>query len=119
MSKKTTSQTGSRRRAARSKRQPPAKREVPPASPAPAPAPDPRSHRELAKAIFAGCNAVEVGRELLQSGSERGATVRARMFETLANWQFGKPAAPAGGTTGAVRVIWDLPAPPHEHRDDD
>ena len=61
-------------------------------------------------------------RELLESGSERGAAVRARMFETLANWHFGKSNSAAGGPPGRmadVRVIWDLPAPPHEHRDDD
>ena len=82
----------------------------------------PRNHRELAQAIFAECNAVQVGRELLESGSERGAAVRARMFETLANWHFGKSNSAAGGPPGRmadVRVIWDLPAPPHEHRDDD
>ena len=73
---------------------------------------EPRNHRELAEAIFAECNAVKVGRELLQSGSERGATVRARVFETLANWLFGKPGPPAGSS--GVHVIWDLPRPPHE-----
>ena len=78
---------------------------------------EPRTHRELAEAIFAECSAVQVGCELLQSGSKRGAAVRARMFETLANWQFGKPGPPAAA--GNVRVIWDMPRPPHEHRDED
>ena len=78
---------------------------------------EPRTHRELAEAIFAECGAVQVGCELLQSGSERGAAVRARMFETLANWQFGKPGPTAGAEN--VRVIWDMPRPPREHRDED
>lgn len=76
---------------------------------------EPRTHRELAQAIFADCDAVGVGRELLESAAERGAAVRARMFETLANWQFGKPGPQAGG--GNVRVIWDVPRPPHEPSD--
>jgi len=76
---------------------------------------EPRTHRELAQAIFAECGAVQVGRELLQSGSERGAAVRARIFETLANWQFGKPGQPSGA--GNVRVIWDMPRPPRESDD--
>ena len=77
----------------------------------------PRTHRELAQAIFSECSPVQVGRELLQSGSDKGAAVRARVFETLANWHFGKPGAPAAGNN--VRVIWDVPRPPHEHRDDE
>ncbi len=76
---------------------------------------EPRTHRELATAIFAECNAVGVGRELLESAGERGAAVRARMFETLANWQFGNPGPRTGG--GNVRVIWDVPCPPHEPSD--
>ena len=78
---------------------------------------EPRTHRELAEAIFAECGAVQVGRALLQSSGDRGAAVRARMFETLANWQFGKPGPPAAA--GNVRVIWDMPRPPHEQRDED
>jgi len=77
----------------------------------------PRTHRELAQAIFSECSPVQVGRELLRSGSDKGAAVRARVFETLANWHFGKPGAPAAGNN--VRVIWDVPRPPHEHRDDE
>jgi len=76
---------------------------------------EPRTHRELAEAIFAECGAVQVGCELLQSGSKRGAAVRARMFETLANWRFGKPGPPAAA--GNMRVIWDIPGPPHEPQD--
>ena len=77
-----------------------------------------RSHRELAQAIFSGCDPVKVGRELLESGSEKGASVRARVFETLANWQFGAPArtgAPSSSSsTAGVRIIWNIPGPPRE-----
>ena len=72
-----------------------------------------RSHRELAEAIFSECDPVKVGRELLQSGSEKGASVRARVFETLANWQFGKAPDSSAGQT-RVRVIWSIPRPPRE-----
>jgi hypothetical protein len=85
---------------------------------------EPRNHRELAQAISAECDLVQIGLELLQSGTERGASVRARMFETLANWRFGQPAGQpaAAGKAGSkdgsnVRIIWDLPCPPHEPRD--
>ena len=74
---------------------------------------EPRNHRELAQAIFAKCNAVQVGRDLLESGSEKGASVRARVFETLANWQFGKAPDSSAGQT-RVRVIWSIPRPPRE-----
>ena len=85
-------------------------------APCAVPRKEPRTHRELAQAISAECDLVQVGCGLLQSGSERGAAVRARMFETVANWQFGKSNSAAGGS--GVRVIWDMPGPPHEHRDD-
>lgn len=81
---------------------------------------NPRNHRELAQEIFAQCDAVQVGRELLESGSERGSMVRARVWETLANWLFGKPGPGPGGkppAAPAFRVIWDMPAPPHEKRE--
>ena len=80
-----------------------------PAQPVEAVAPEPRNHRELAQAIFAKCNPVEVGRELLESGSEKGASVRARVFETLANWQFGNTP---DEEPERVRIIWDVPRPP-------
>ena len=77
---------------------------------------EPRNHRELAEAIFAKCNPVEVGCDLLESSSEKGASVRARVFETLADWQFGPQQRPAAPSTDrpAVRIIWDLPCPPRE-----
>lgn len=78
--------------------------------------PMPRNHRELAEAIFAECDPVTVGRGLLEaSGSERGASIRARVWATLVDFLLGK-TAPAGGAAAAPRVniVWDLPAPPHE-----
>jgi hypothetical protein len=82
---------------------------------------EPRNHRELAQAIAAECNLVQVGRDLLESSSEKGASVRARMFETLANWQFGPQRQASAPSTGrpAVRIIWDLPCPPHERENSD
>jgi len=75
----------------------------------------PRNHRELAQAIFAQCDPVTVGKELLESGSERGGSVKARVWETLVEFLLGKPAPAGGAASGAnVRIVWDLPAPPHE-----
>lgn len=88
-----------------------------PAQPVEAALAEPRNHRELAQAIFAKCDPVEIGRELLESGSEKGASVRARVFETLANWQFGKSNDGQQQGRRNVRVIWDLPCPPHEPRE--
>ena len=84
-------------------------------SPRDSPRDSPRNHRELAQAIFAECDPITVGRELLESGSERGGTVKARVWETLVEFLLGKPAAAASAASGAnVRIVWDLPAPPHE-----
>ena len=77
---------------------------------------EPRNRRELAEAIFSECDPVQVGRELLTSGSEKGASVRARVFEMLVDWQFGKPAE---ARETKLRIIWDLPCPPRELLDDD
>jgi hypothetical protein len=71
----------------------------------------PRNRRELAKDIFVARDPVDVGRELLNAESE---SVKARAFETFADWYYG-PAG-SGGTNGGVRIVWDLPAPPHESR---
>jgi hypothetical protein len=75
--------------------------------------PEPRNHRELAEAIFSECDPVKIGRELLESGNDKGASVRARVFEKLADWQFGKKPA-ASAPKRRVRVIWTIPGPPHE-----
>jgi hypothetical protein len=91
------------------------KKKTPPAPPATsAPPATPRSHRELGQAILAECDLVKAGSELLNAGSE---SVKMRALETIADWSFGKPPSAAAETAAqkpAVRVIWDIPAPPHE-----
>jgi hypothetical protein len=67
----------------------------------------PRSHRRLARAIFKERNMVTVGQELLQSKS---ATVKARVWETLVNYELGE-FAPANGEAPAREIIWDSPRP--------
>lgn len=69
----------------------------------------PRNHRELAQAIFAKKDPVKVGRELLEDTSEKGASVRMRVFETLVDWLYGPQRAAAADQ--GVRIIWDLPRP--------
>lgn len=75
---------------------------------------EPRNHRELAEAIFAECDPVKIGRELLESGNDKGASVRARVFETLADWQFGQKPASSAPARPRVRFIWTIPGPPRE-----
>ena len=76
----------------------------------------PRNHRELAQAIFAQCDPVQLGRELLESDSDRGASVKARVWETLVNFAFGQPATAsrASATPPRVRVVWNLSDPPRD-----
>jgi hypothetical protein len=84
--------------------------------------PPPQNHRELAEAIFAECDPVTTGRKLLEHADERGSSVRARMFEMLADWLYGPPPgaaksdASAGREAARPRIIWDMPRPPHEPR---
>jgi hypothetical protein len=77
----------------------------------------PRDHQELARAIFARCDPVEVARKLLGGEDPRTAPLRARLLETLADWLYGKPAAESGDANTALPMIWDLPAPSHERLD--
>lgn len=72
----------------------------------------PRTRRELAHGVFDACNPVAVGRDLLRAESE---SVKARAFETLADWMYG-PEGAAGGNAapGGVHIVWDLPAPSRE-----
>ena len=70
----------------------------------------PRDHQELAQAIFACCDPVEVGRKLLAGDDPRTAPLRARLLETLADWLYGKSAAASSEGNGAEQMIWDLPA---------
>lgn len=74
----------------------------------------PKTLQELGRAILAVCDPVKAGGELLRADSE---SVKIRALETFAGWSFGapaKPAAPAVPEKPALRIIWDLPAPPHE-----
>jgi len=76
--------------------------------------PAPSNHRELGRAILAGCDPVEVGRKLLESKSD---SVKERALEVIAGWAYGTTKPTAGAEKGlGVRIVWDLPVPPHEKR---
>jgi hypothetical protein len=78
------------------------------------PTPEFATAREFARAIAMKRNLVEVGSELLGKES-KGASVRARMFETTLEYLYGKPAAAPVPEQAPVRVIWDIPLiPPDE-----
>lgn len=77
------------------------------------PTPEFATARDFAKAIAIKRNLVEVGSALLGNEETKGASVRARMFETTLEYLYGKPA-PAQPTL-PVRVVWDIPmTPPDE-----
>jgi hypothetical protein len=74
--------------------------------------------QDLMKAIAMERNLVEVGSALLGSGETKGASVRARMFETTLEYLYGKPAAAPSPESLPVRVVWDIPmTPPDEPKE--
>jgi hypothetical protein len=82
------------------------------------PTPEFANAREFAKAITKKRNLVEVASALLGSNETKGASVRARMFETTLEYLFGKPAVETPPEPLPVRVVWDIPMnPPDETRE--
>jgi hypothetical protein len=75
------------------------------------PTPEFANGRQLAKAIAEKCDLVTVGSELLTEGEAKGASVRARMFETTVEYLYGKPAAAPAAPTEQFRVVLDMPCP--------
>lgn len=78
------------------------------------PTPEFATAREFAQALAMKRNLVEVGSELLSGKETKGASVRARMFETMLEYLYGKPAAAPEPEQAPVRVIWDIPLIPPE-----
>jgi hypothetical protein len=72
--------------------------------------------RELAKAIAQNCDLVAVGSKLLREGETKGASVRARMFETTVEYLYGKPAAAATPEAAQVVFVCDIPRPAREKK---
>jgi hypothetical protein len=69
--------------------------------------PIPQNRRELALAIFAQCDPVALGVEIVENNDDRNPTTLLRALETFAEWAYGKEdAEPEPAPT---RVIWDLP----------
>lgn len=79
-----------------------------------APTADFADGRQLAKAIAQKCDLVAVGSKLLRDGEAKGASVRARMFETTVEYLYGKPAAATTPEAAKVVFIWDMPCPARE-----
>jgi len=75
--------------------------------------------RALAEAVFAEQDPVEVACGLLNGEGAKGDSVKARVWEKLLEYRFGRPAAmpAASAEGGAPRIILDLPRPERE-RDD-
>jgi hypothetical protein len=69
--------------------------------------PLPGNRRELAQAIFAQCDPVALGRRLLESAEDRGASTQLRALEMFTEWAYG--SSDSDEESGPTRVIWDLP----------
>jgi len=73
-----------------------------------------RDARELADAVFARQDPVEIGVELL-SGKKRGDSVKARVWETLLEYRYGRPATtPSESRSDSpciVQIISNIPRP--------
>jgi hypothetical protein len=86
--------------------------------PSDGPTPEFATAREFVQALAMKRNLVEVGSELLSGKPSPGASVRARMFETMLEYLYGKPAAAPVPEEAPVRVIWDIPMNPPEELPD-
>jgi hypothetical protein len=74
------------------------------------------SGQDLARAIAQQCDLVAVGSKLLRDGEAKGASVRARMFETTVEYLYGKPAPAAAPESGQVVFVCDIPRPAREKK---
>jgi len=81
-----------------------------------APTADFANGRQLAKAIAQKCDLVAVGSKLLRDGEAKGASVRARMFETTVEYLYGKPAANPTPEAAQVIFVCDIPRPAREKK---
>ena len=69
--------------------------------------PIPQNRRELALAIFAQCDPVALGVEVIENNDDRNPTTLLRALETFTEWAYGKKDAEPEPVP--TRVIWDLP----------
>jgi hypothetical protein len=82
------------------------------------PSPQFDTAQELAAAVANKCDLVEVASALLGGKEEpKGASVKARMWETVVEYLYGKPASAPVAETQPLRIVWDLPAPDRERGD--
>jgi hypothetical protein len=81
-----------------------------------APTADFANGQQLAKAIAQKCDLVAVGSKLLRDGEAKGASVRARMFETTVEYLYGKPAASPAPEAAQVIFVCDIPRPSREKK---
>lgn len=70
--------------------------------------------RELASAVASEVSLVGLAKQLLGTGEAKGASVKARMWETLVEYIYGKPTAAQAPEAVPVRIVWDMPGPARE-----
>ncbi len=75
--------------------------------------------REIAEEVFAMKDPVTVAVELLgNETAPKNASVKARVWEKLLEYRFGRPAAMSdSGEDGAPLIVLDLPRPDREYED--
>ena len=80
---------------------------------------NPLDARELAEEVFAQKDPVTVAVDLLDSGkATKNASVKARVWEKLLEYRFGRPAAMSDGSEDdAPLIVLDLPRPDREYED--
>jgi hypothetical protein len=73
----------------------------------------PGSLRELARLVLAQRDPVAFACKLLDGSSD---SVKARTYENLSSWAYGKPPGKSDGTSASptVRIICDIPRPSYE-----
>jgi hypothetical protein len=77
----------------------------------------PKTQRELARAVFARHNPVDMACELLESDGKKGSSIKARVWEKLVEFGFGK-ARVEPAPVDDIPIVWDIPGPDREKDDE-
>jgi hypothetical protein len=71
----------------------------------------PKTQRELARAVFERFDPVDMACELLKSQGKKGESIKARVWEKLIEFGFGKARTEAPEPPVEEPIIWDIPGP--------
>jgi hypothetical protein len=79
----------------------------------------PKTQRELARAVFARHNPVDIACDLLGSEGKKGESIKARVWEKLIEFGFGKARTEPPEQPVEEPFIWDIPGPDRENEPHD